>query len=149
MADALHRCGVRSWERQQLTWQLSLPWRTMVYGVIPRDVDETVAVHLAQGSGGWELHLRCLPLQTHGAHAAGAGGVAVMAVALWLIGGWTAGLLSGFTAALAGGLLAEVTRVTAMGTLDRRLRMLIEELGLELWPEVPAELHPPPPVPRA
>ena len=50
--------------------------------------------------------------------------------------------------ALAGGLLADVTRVTAIGALDRRLRTLTEDLGLELWPGLPAELHPPLPVPR-
>ena len=48
MAEALGSCGVRVWHRRQLTWELILPWRTMVYGVIPRDVDEQVTVDLIQ-----------------------------------------------------------------------------------------------------
>jgi len=148
MAEALNRCEVQNWAREQMTWELIFPWRTMVYGVIPRDVDESATVHLTRESETWELRLQCLPLQSHGAHAAGAGGVAVMAVALWLIGGWTTGLLPGLATALAGGLLADVTRVTALGALDRQLRMLTEDLGLELWPGIPAELHPPLPAPR-
>ncbi len=55
-------------------WQVSLPWRTMVYGVIRRDVEETATLVLASGTDSWDLVVRCEPVHTHNAHAAGAGG---------------------------------------------------------------------------
>jgi hypothetical protein len=47
--------------------------------------------------------------------------------------------------ALAGGLWADVSRVMAMQNLERRLRRVVEDVGVELWPHAPAELLPPPP----
>jgi hypothetical protein len=63
---------------------------------------------------------------------------------VWFVGGWSAGLVPGFTAALAGGLWADVARVMALDVLERRLRRLTEDLGSALWPGVPAQVLPPP-----
>lgn len=141
---ALRLGGVRVVEARSGLWDAVLPWRTLVYGVVRRDVDERLNLRLATDGEGWELRLACLPSETHAAHAAGAGGVAVLAVAAWLAGGWTAGLLPGFATALAGGLWADATRVMSLGRLDLRLRRLLEDVGLALWPDTPADILPPP-----
>jgi hypothetical protein len=115
-----------------------------VYGIIRRDVDEELSLTLGRTDEGWELGLRCEPLATHGAHAAGAGGVLLVAATVWLATGWGTGVIAGLTTLLAGGLWADATRVMAMTRLESRLRRLIEDLGLALWPGVPAQVLPPP-----
>jgi hypothetical protein len=144
VSQALRAAGVHLAASTSSTWEITLPWRTMVYGVIRRDVEETATVSLTSGPDSWELVLRCEPVHTHNAHAAGAGGVLAMAAAAWLAGGWTAGLLPGLTTVLAGGLWTDVARVMALDVLERRLRRLTDDLGTALWPGVPAQLHPPP-----
>jgi hypothetical protein len=143
--QALRAAGVHLDGTNGTGWRVTLPWRTMVYAVVRRDVEETATVELVRGQDSWELGLRCEPVHTHGAHAAGAAGVFVLAAAVWLAGGWTAGLLPAFTTALAGGLWTDVTRVMALDVLERRLRRLAGDLGSALWPGVPAQLMPPPP----
>jgi hypothetical protein len=53
--------------------------------------------------------------------------------------------LPGLATALAGGLWCDVGRVMALQQLERRLRGLVEDVGIELWPGAPAQLLPPPP----
>ena len=125
-----------------------VPWQTLVYGLVRREVDEQVILELMHDPEGWELRVSCLPLETHAAHAAGAGGVALFAAAVLLIVGWPGGLLPAFATALAGGLWADWVRVVAMQRLEQRLRDLTESVGLALWPDSPATLLPPPTRPR-
>jgi len=121
-------------------WELLVPWRTLVYGVIRRDVDESASVTIRQTERGFELQVECDPTQTHGAHAAGIGGVLLLAALVWLTVGWVDGIVPGFTTLAAGGLLADVTRVRAFELLERRLRALTADLGDALWPGVAAEI---------
>jgi len=142
--SAIRRAGAQLESGNSWSWEVLVPWQTMVYGFIRRDVDERATIHLLQSDEVWELELQSLPIQTHTAHAAGAAGVAAMTAAVWLIGGWVGGLFPGLAMALAGGLWADVTRAMALQTLDHRLRRLVEDVGLELWPGAPAQLLPPP-----
>lgn len=144
IAAAAAHAGARLVDRRAGAWTLLLPWQTLVYGVVRRDVDERVVIELAPDGDGWELRLSCLPTETHAAHATGAAGIAVMAAAAWLIGGWAGGILPAAATAVAGGLWADSTRVVAMGRLELRLRRLIEDIGLAIWPDAPAQLLPPP-----
>lgn len=148
VARAARHAGARLVDAAPTTWTLLLPWQTLVYGVVRREVDERVRLHLTLDNDCWELRLTCLPTETHAAHAAGAAGVAVMAATAWLIGGWTGGVLPAAATALAGGLWADATRVVALGRLELRLRRLLEDVGLALWPDSPAQLLPPPTRPR-
>jgi hypothetical protein len=144
VAEATRRFGARIEMSGGPTCEALLPWQTLVYGLIRREVDEQVALELIHGDEGWELRVSCLPVETHAAHAAGAGGVALVAAAVWLIGGLTGGLLPALATALAGGLWADWVRVVAMQRLEQRLRELAETVGIALWPDVPARLLPPP-----
>jgi len=141
---AVRRAGAHVVEGGDRRWEILVPWRTLVYGVIRRDVDEQALLTVLCIDEEWQARLECLPLQTHSAHAAGAAGVAVLAAAAWFIGGWSGGLLPAFAVAAAGGLLADWTRVAAWRSLELRLRALVEAVGLELWPTAPAQLLPPP-----
>jgi hypothetical protein len=141
---AVAHAGARLVDRRPGAWTLLLPWQTLVYGIVRREVDERVLIQLAQDGEGWTLRLSCPATETHAAHATGAAGIAVMAAAAWLVGGWTGGILPAAATALAGGLWADATRVVAMGRLELRLRRLIEDIGLALWPDAPAQLLPPP-----
>ena len=125
-------------------WTFIVPGRTLVYGFIRRDVDETATLTLLQSEDHTELRFECLPVETHSAHAAGAAGAAAMAAAAWMIGGWSGGILPGLTVLVGCGLWADATRVMALRALELRLRQLTTDVGLELWPDSPAELLPPP-----
>jgi hypothetical protein len=145
--DALRAAGVHADPADPTgdgAWSLLIPWRTLVYGIIRRDVEESARLILRHGSEGWELVLLCEPRATHGAHAAGAAGVLVMAILVWLVGGWRNGLLPAVTTILAGGLWTEASRIMALGVLERRLRQLLVDLGTALFPSAPARILPPP-----
>jgi hypothetical protein len=142
--EALRAAHVNDVQGNGPSWRFSLPWRTLVYGVIRRDLDEELSVVLAPSEPGWELRLRCEPLATHNAHAAGAAGVLLVAGTVWLASGWTTGVLPGITALIAGGIWADATRVLALTRLETRLRRLVEDLGSALWPSAPAQVLPPP-----
>jgi len=126
-------------------WSFALPWRTTVYGLIGREMVETLSVELSvdtqRGAG---LRLRCLPTATHNAHAAGMGGVLAFALAGWLLGGLLSGIPVGLTALAGGWLWVTFTRQLALQSLERRLRHIAELLGSALWPGLPAQLLPPP-----
>lgn len=140
VAEALHAAGLAASGDAAEGWRLSLPGRTRVYGVISREIDEFVVVRLHGGAETWKLLLRCEPVETHSAHAAGLAGVMLMAVAVWIAGGLTGGALPAMTTVIAGSLLIEVTRQWAFDDLHRRLRKLIGDLGSALWPGVPAQI---------
>ena len=140
----LRRSGVELAGDSRASWTVVVPWQTLVYGFIRRDVDETATLTLARSEANWELRLDCLPAETHAAHAAGAAGALAMAAATWVIGGWVGGILPGLTVLVGAGLWTDSARVMALSALENRLRLLITDLGLELWPKTPAELLPPP-----
>lgn len=144
IVTAVRHAGVRLVDAGPEAWMLQIPWQTLVYGLVRREVDERARLELSKNGDGWELRLTCLPVETHSAHAAGAAGVVLMSMAAWLIGGWTGGLLPALATGLAGGMWADATRVVALGRLELRLRRLVEDLGLALWPDTPARLLPPP-----
>jgi hypothetical protein len=148
VADEIRGSGARLVRVEAGRWDAEVPWQTLVYGLVRREVDEQVTLELVQDPEGSELRVSCLPVETHAAHAAGAGGVALFAAAVWLIGGWIGGFLPALAIALAGGLWTDVTRAVALQRLEQRLRDLTESIGLALWPETPATLLPPPTRPR-
>jgi len=140
LPPALDAAGV-TWKRTaEMRWELGLAWRTMVLGVVRRDVDETVSLSIASEAGASELRLECRPFETHGAHAAGFAGVLVLAITAWIAGGWGAGIPAGLTTAVAGGLWADTMREMAFRVLERRLRRLAEDLGISMWPGKPGEI---------
>jgi hypothetical protein len=148
VAGEIRGSGARLVMAEAGRWDTEVPWQTLVYGLVRREVDEQAALELVQDPEGWQLRVSCLPVETHAAHAAGAGGVALIAAAVWLIGGWTGGLLPALATALAGGLWTDATRNVALQRLEQRLRDLTESVGLALWPNAPAQLLPPPTRPR-
>jgi len=122
------------------SWRTTLPWQTRVFGLIPRDVDEDVALHLEQHPDLWELRVDCHPLETHGAHAAGFAGVLFVAASVWIASGIATGVVAALATILAGTLTVEVTRQWAFDALERRLRLLAEDVGRALWPGRPAQI---------
>ena len=144
IADALRSAGVCELHGSGTSWRGSLAWRTLVYGLIRRDVDESLEVDVVAAEAGWQLRLSCDPIATHSAHAAGAAGAVAIAVAVWLAAGWSHGVVPGLTTLAAGGLWTEVARVMALDVLERRLRRVAGDLGSTLWPGAPAQLLPPP-----
>jgi hypothetical protein len=122
-------------------WELALPHTTRVYGVIGREVDESVELRLSASHDGHALVLSCRPDESHAAHAAGLAGVLVLAATLWLVGGLTGGILPAVTAIVAGWLVVEVTRQWAMDALERRLRALVHGIGGAIWSGAPAEIR--------
>jgi hypothetical protein len=122
------------WEsKDNFVWRVRLIWRTLVFGIIAREVEESVCVTLTDSEPGVCLTLRCLPQKTHEAHAAGAAGVVLLAVTVGLFGGFPGGILPGATTLVAGGLLADATRVLALTALEKKLKTLAVELGENLW----------------
>jgi len=121
-------------------WVLSLPHRTRVYGLVPREVDEQISLRIASNDESSELVLSCHPTETHNAHAVGLAGVFVAAAAVWFAGGLVAGLLPAVTTVIAGALLVDVTRQWAFDALDRRLRQLAGDVGRALWPDQPPQI---------
>jgi hypothetical protein len=112
-----------------------------VYGVIGREVDESIELQLSASGDGHALVLSCRPDESHAAHAAGLAGVLALAATLWLAGGLTGGVLPAVTAIVAGWLVVEVTRQWAMDALERRLRALVDGIGGAMWPGAPAEIR--------
>jgi hypothetical protein len=140
IAEVLQAASLTATRTNSTSWRAALPWRTRVFGLIPRDVDEVVDLCLVRRPDLWELIVSCRPIQTHGAHAAGLAGIIFMAASVWIASGWTAGVLPAATTILAGGLLVEVTRQWAFNALERRLRLLAGDAGSALWPGRPAQI---------
>ena len=140
VGKAIHAAGLTASGSAVDGWRLSLPSRTRVYGVITREIDESVELRLQNGPDTWELTLRCEATETHAAHAAGLAGVMMVAVAVWIAGGLVGGALAAATTIIAGSLLVEVTRQWAFDALDRSLRRLVGDVGRALWPRTPAQV---------
>jgi hypothetical protein len=140
VAAVFHGKSLEATGSADVGWNLSLPGRTRVYGLIPRELDESVDLRLSSGSEYSELVVRCHPVETHAAHAAGLAGVLVLAAAVWIAGGFAAGLLPAATTVIAGGLLVEVTRHWAFDALEQQLRRLAGDVGNALWPGQPAQI---------
>jgi len=140
VGDALHAADLTAAGNPVGGWRLSLSWRTRVYGLIPREVDEAVDLRLHGGPDSWELSLACNPTEIHAAHAAGLAGVILMAAAVWVAGGLTGGALPAVTTVIAGSLLVEVTRQWAFDAFHQRLRRLVADVGSALWPGRPAQI---------
>lgn len=133
------------WQREEdrAAWTVELPWRTLVYGLVRREVEEVVEVTVHGTGGAWVLEVLCLPKRTHDAHGAGAAGVFALAATAWLLGGWVSGAAAGATTLVAGLLWTDTAREMGMQALERRLRALTTDLGTELWPDRGADLLPP------
>jgi hypothetical protein len=140
IADALHASDLEATRQSGSRWLVTIPWRTRVFGLIPRDVDEEVVLNLARRPDLWELVVSCQPTETHGAHAAGLAGVLFVAASVWIASGLATGIVPAVTTILAGGLLVEVTRQWAFDALERRLRRLAGDAGSALWPGRPAQI---------
>ena len=137
---ALNTAGLTGSTTTDDGWELSLPDRTRVYGVIPREIDETITLRIISSHEVTELVISCHPTETHDAHAVGLAGIFVAAAAIWFAGGLVAGMLPAATALIAGALLVDVTRHWAFDALERRLRRLAGDVGSALWPGQPAQI---------
>lgn len=137
---ALHASALGASREDASSWRVVLPWRTRVFALIPRDVDEVVTIQLVQRPDMWELIVRCRPTEVHGAHAAGFAGVIFVAASVWIASGLAAGMMPALSTMLAGGLLVEFTRQWAFDALTERLRGLAWEAGSALWPGIPAQI---------
>ena len=140
VGDALRPSALTATRDGASRWRTSLPWRTRVFGLIPRDVDEEITFHLVQHPDLWELRVDCHPLETHSAHAAGFAGVLFVAASVWIASGIATGVVAALTAILAGTLLVEVTRQWAFDALEKKLRLLAKDVGSTLWPGRPAQI---------
>lgn len=140
ICEALRASALTATRDGAASWRTTLPWRTRVFGVIPRDVDEEMTLQLVQHPDLWELRVECHPLETHGAHAAGFAGVLFVAASIWIASGIAAGVVPALTTILAGALVVEVTRQWAFDALEKRLRVLAEGVGSALWPARPAQI---------
>ena len=140
MAEGLLAAGLTTTRSSPVSWKVVFPWQTAVFGCIRREVDETVELSIVQRPDGWELAAVCEPVQTHAAHAAGAGGVILVALVVWVAGGLVGGALPALTTILVGGLLITVTRQWAFDALERRLRHLAADLGSALWPGLSSQI---------
>ncbi len=126
-----------------MSWHFMLPHSTRVFGMIPRQLEEAVdAQIIAKDPVSRSLRLTCIPYATHQAHAVGMAGVLMLSVAAWFAGGLVTGIPAGIATLAAGSMWSVFTREMAMQALGNRLRRLTEDLGLALWPEVPAEVLP-------
>jgi len=140
IGEALRTSELTATRDNTSTWRTIIPWRTRVFGLIPRDVDEEVTFHLEQHPDHWELRVNCYPLETHGAHAAGFAGVLFLAASVWIASGIATGLVAALATILAGTLVVEVTRQWAFDALERRLRIFAKDVGSALWPGKPAQI---------
>jgi hypothetical protein len=140
VSEVLHASDLTATRDSSSGWRITLPWRTRVFGLVARDVDEELNIHLTQHPDLWELVVRCTPLETHGAHAAGFGGVLFAAASVWIATGAATGVVPALATILAGFMVVEVTRQWAFDALERRLRDLAGEVGTALWPGRPAQI---------
>ncbi len=134
LEEALRASGAASSRPSDVGWLVEVDWRTLVLGVIRRDVDERLLVRVDDGV----VTLRCRSDGTHGAHAAAAAAVIAVAATTWLL---TRQLLPAATTLVGGLLLVDVTRELALTALERRLARLAADLTAALWPGRPARVE--------
>lgn len=143
VAAALRSAGVAFTLHSPGRWRVEMPWRTLVFGLIAREMDEEVVI-VVDPTEEAAAHLVCLPRRTHEAHAVGLAAVLMIAVTVWLVGGWWTGLPAAFTCLAGGVLWVAYTRELAWQGLERRLRRLLADVGTAVWPRLPARVLPPP-----
>jgi hypothetical protein len=140
ISEALRASELTVTRESPSSWRTTVPWRTRVFGLVPRDIDEDMSFSLVQHPDLWELRVNCHPLETHGAHAAGFAGVLFVAASVWIASGIATGVMAALATILAGSLVIEVTRQWAFDALEKRLRSLVEDVGSALWPGRPAQI---------
>jgi hypothetical protein len=140
IAEAFRASSLVAVREGAASWSVTLPWRTRVFGLVPRDVDEHVTLAIVQHPDLWEVALSCQPLETHNAHASGLAAVLFVAASVWIATGFAAGLGPALATVLAGALVVEVTRQWALSALENRLRRLLGDVGSALWPGRPAQI---------
>jgi hypothetical protein len=138
--EVLHAASLTSNRVGPSSWKVLLPWQTRVFGLISREVDEELEIHLFRRPDLSEVVISCKPKETHAAHATGVAAMLFIAASVWIAGGLTAGLAAAATTVVAGALVVEVTRQWAFEALERRLRRLAGDVGSALWPGRPAQL---------
>ncbi len=116
--------------------QASWHWQVPVLGMIRREIEETLEISVAAGSNP-VLQLACNPQSFHEAHAAGFGGV----VAFTTASAFVAGIEAGTATLLGGSLIALMAREHSLIALRSRLKALVVDLGLGLWPDFPGEVE--------
>ena len=121
-------------------WEILVPLSTRVYGFVPREIDEKIDLRMISESEQMKLVLVCRPTEFHSAHAAGFAGVLAIASVAWFAEGLTAGVLPALATVIAGGLMVEVTRHWALEALERRLHLILEDIGRALWPKASAQI---------
>ncbi len=125
-----------------LSWSVEIAGRTRVFGVIAREVDESVSVTIAASPEGGSVTVTCVPQETHEAHAAGAAGVLLLAATAWVTGGWLSGIPMGAATLLAGWIWADAARTLELQRLGMRVRGLAFDLGRAVWPDQPGQVTP-------
>jgi hypothetical protein len=140
IVEALHASALTAIRAGASTWTVPLPWRTRVFGLIPRDVDEMLLIRIARHPDISEVVVSCEPTDTHAAHASGLAAVLFISASIWIASGLVAGLAAAATTVLAGALVVEVTRQWAFDALEHRLRRITGDVGSALWPDLPAQI---------
>jgi hypothetical protein len=140
VTEVLHASSLTAVRSGASSWRVLLPWRTRVFGLIPREVDEDLQIHLFRRPDLCELVMSCAPLDTHSAHASGLAAVLFIAASVWIASGLVAGLAASLTTVLAGALVVEVTRQWAFDALEKRIRYLANDVGSALWPGRAAQI---------
>lgn len=149
VAEAFQASSLSAIRTGASDWQVALPWQTRVFGLIPREVDETLQVQVLRRPDLCEVVVRCRPTETHGAHASGLAAVLFVAAAVWIASGLLAGLAAAATTVVAGALIVEVTRQWAFDALERMLRRVAGDIGHALWPGRPAQIIDSDPIPTS
>lgn len=134
LAEVLQVAGASPARSTATGWVAELDWRTLVLGVVSRNVEEQVVVGIGDG----DVHLRCAAEGTHGAHATAAAVTIAVAAATLLL---TRQLLPAATTLVGGLLLVDVTRELALTALERRLARLAADLATALWPGRPPRVE--------
>lgn len=126
---------VSRWSPTATGARIELETTTWVYGLIRREVIETMELDLSQGPQGPVIVIRCRPQGHHEAHAAGIAGVVALAGASLLIGPTVAG-----TTLLAGALWTVYVRELALDRFVGRLKNVLGVIGDTLWPGGSSEI---------
>ena len=134
--NALRASSLEASTEKPGEWEISLAVQTRVYGVVAREVDESLYLRLDDTS----VIVECHPIETHVAHSAGLAGVLLIALTAWVAGGLFGGIAAAVAVLAAGVLTVEVTRHWAVDALERKIHQITVDLGSALWPGIPAQV---------
>jgi hypothetical protein len=135
--EALKAASLEASPSEHNVWEMTLALQTRVYGFVPREVDERLALYVAQQ----ELVLECQPIETHAAHSAGLAGIFLIALTAWITGGLGRGPAGALAIVAAGSLIVEVTRHWSLDALEKGLHRTAIDIGSRLWPGQPAQVQ--------